>query len=74
MSDEIKYTDVKSSNLEGVHYDEATQTLTVKFKNGGSYKYGGVAKEHHDGLLGAESAGSYFHKHIRASTKDWSKL
>lgn len=65
----MNFSPLKSSNIEGAHYDEASQTLTVKFKNGGRYSYGGVVKEHYDGLMGAESAGSYFHKTIKGAYK-----
>lgn len=58
-----------SSNLDGHHYDPVTKTLTVKFKSGGTYSYGGVVKEHYDGLCSAESAGGYFHKNIRGGYK-----
>lgn len=66
---------LNSSNLSGVHYDDATQTLTVEFASGGRYSYGGVAREHYDGLLNAESHGKYFHKHIRGNQDfKWRKL
>ena len=61
----LELKSLNSSNLSGVHYDDETNTLTVEFKSGGRYAYGGVPREHYDGLLGAESHGSYFHKHIR---------
>lgn len=61
----MKFRPLVSSNLEGCHYDEATQTLTVKFKNGGSYAYGGVVKDHYQGLIDAKSPGTYMHGTIR---------
>lgn len=61
----MKFSPLKSSNLEAYHYNEATKTLTVKFKSGGQYAYGGVVKEHADGLASAESPGSYLHKTIK---------
>lgn len=69
----MKLTPVKSSNIEGAHYDEASKTLTVKFKSGGQYSYGGVVKEHYDGLLKAESPGGYLHKNIRKGDYKWTK-
>lgn len=65
----MKFTPLKSSNLEACHYDEGSQTLTVKFKNGGTYSYGGVVKEHYDGLMSAESAGKYLYGTIRGRYK-----
>lgn len=74
MSKDLKFTSLKSSNLDGAHYDEATKTLTVKFKNGGTYAYGGVVKEHFEGLTSAESAGKFFHKTIRGGGYKHSKV
>lgn len=56
---------IKSSNIESAGYDPATGTLTVKFRNGGTYHYEGCKQSHYDGLCGAESAGGYLHKHIK---------
>ena len=65
----MNFSPLKSSNIEGCHYDEESQTLTVKFKNGGRYSYGGVVKEHYDGLMGAESAGKYLTATIKGAYK-----
>lgn len=65
----MKFTTVKSSNIDGVHFDPATGTLTVKFKLGGTYHYDACKQEHFDGLCKAESAGKYLHKTIRGSFK-----
>ncbi len=58
-------TPVKSSNIEAAAYDPKTKTLTVKFKNGGTYHYSGCTQDHHDALCSAESPGKYLHAHIR---------
>ena len=71
-TDEKEFTPVKSSNLSGVHYDPERKALTVKFKSGGTYTYTGVPAHRYEGLLSAESPGSYLHKHIR-SGYDWTK-
>ncbi len=70
---ELKFTPLKSSNIESYHYDEDTQTLTVRFKSGGQYAYGGVARDHADGLSQAESAGKYFHQHIKGGGYKFTK-
>ncbi len=41
----------KSSNIEGVGYDEWTRTLEVRFKGGGRYRYGDVTIEEAAPLL-----------------------
>lgn len=61
----MKLTPLKSSNIEGAHFDPATGTLTVKFKSGGTYHYSGCKQDHYDGLCSAESAGKFFHANIR---------
>lgn len=61
----MKFRTLKSSNIEGAHFDPATGTLTVKFRNGGTYHYEACTQDHYDGLCSAESAGKYFHTSIR---------
>ena len=55
----------KSSQVEGVGYDQASQTLAVKFSNGGSYHYHDVSQQMYDDLCKADSIGSHLHKHIK---------
>jgi hypothetical protein len=63
-----------SNNISGVHYDEDSQVLTVQFKNGGVYSYKDVTPDHFDGIKSAESAGRYFHQHLRHGGYAFSKL
>lgn len=56
---------VSSSNIDEVGYDEASKALTVKFKNGSTYRYADVAPHHHQRMIEGDSVGGYFHKHIR---------
>lgn len=65
----MKLTPVKSSNIEGAHFDPATRTLTIKFKSGGTYHHSACTQELYDGLCGAESPGSYYHKTIKGKFK-----
>lgn len=55
---------VKSSNVEGYHYDADNKTLHVKFKSGKTYQYGDVPQGDVDALLKAPSFGSHMSKHI----------
>lgn len=66
---EMKFRPLISSNLESCHYDEGSKTLTVKFRNGSSYNYGGVVKDHYEGLINAKSAGKYLNGTIRERYK-----
>jgi hypothetical protein len=72
MSAEKEFIPLKSSNLDGAHYDPESKALTVKFKSGGTYTYAGVSQAHYDALISADSPGSYLHRKIR-SGYDWTK-
>lgn len=61
----MKLSPLKSSNIKAAGYDPHTRTLTVKFKNGGTYHYSGCSQEHYDGLCKAKSAGGYLHSTIK---------
>lgn len=56
---------VQSSNLDSVDYDEESETLIIKFRNGGIYKYFGVPKNIYLNLINAPSKGKYFHNFIK---------
>lgn len=61
----MKRAPVKSSNISSVGYDPVTSTLEIEFHHGGVYQYYGVPSQVHDGLMEAESKGSYFHNYIK---------
>ncbi len=61
--------EVQSSNLKTVAYNVNEKSLEVEFRNGRKYLYKNVPPEIFDGLVGADSIGSFFHKHIRFSFK-----
>lgn len=74
MSNEKKYPDiaitpVKSLQLAGIGHDPATNTLAVKFSNGGIYHYEGVTAKDYAAFLGAKSHGSHFGTAIRGKFK-----
>lgn len=56
---------VSSSNLASVGYDPANQLLEVEFLHGGIYQYSGVPSSVYDGLMAADSHGSYFDIHVK---------
>lgn len=58
-------TQVKSSNIKAIGYNPTTRTLTIEFNSGSTYDYHDIGQEEHDALIGAESIGSHFHKHVR---------
>lgn len=62
-------TPIKSSNIKACGYDQAQRRLTIQFHSGTTHHYDDVDEKHHDGLIGAESPGKYFHSHIRNAHK-----
>jgi len=61
----MQRTAVKSSNVRSVGYDPQSKTLEVEFTSGTVYRFDGVPAEVHEGLMSAESMGSYFARNIR---------
>lgn len=61
----LNYSPVQSSNLREIAYDEATQTLGVRFHHGGEYHYADVPKPVVDAMLASSSTGSYFSRNVR---------
>lgn len=60
----MKREPVQSSNISSVGYNPDTSTLEIEFHSGGKYQYYGVPSQVHEGLMKAESKGSYFHHYI----------
>jgi hypothetical protein len=57
---------VQSSAIERVSYDQGRQTLRATFRESGrTYVYEDVPQELYDGLLFADSLGTYFNAYIR---------
>jgi lysyl-tRNA synthetase class 2 len=54
-----------SSWLKAVDYDAATGRLMVETKTGNTYTYADVPPAIYDGLVTADSAGTYFNAHIQ---------
>lgn len=61
----MQMKEVKSSSISHVGHDPATNQLTVRFTNGGTYIYDGVTTEDHKALMESESIGKHFGQHIR---------
>lgn len=62
---EATLTAVDSSLISGVNYDAGSQALTIEFTDGDSYRYSAVGQDIYDGLMAAESKGSYFQEKIK---------
>lgn len=61
--------EVNSSTISHIGHDQATNTLTISFKNGGTYTYEGVPAEEHAKLMSAPSIGKHFMANIRSKYK-----
>ncbi len=58
--------DVESTLIKEIGYDADSQVLTVVMvQSGDVYEYQGVPQAVYDGLMQAESKGSYFVKNIK---------
>lgn len=55
----------KSSQVESHGYDPVTQTLAVKFKNGGVYHYHNVPPAMQHDMLKSPSIGSFLHSNVK---------
>lgn len=67
--DDKAFIPVVSSNLSAILYEKEEQTLTVEFKTGARYAYLGVPVATFDGLMAAESKGTFLGKEIKPKFK-----
>ena len=58
-------TAVESSTFTTVAYDRADQVLRLEFRSRAVYCYFGVPTGVYQGLMAADSKGSYFNRNIR---------
>jgi hypothetical protein len=58
-------TILKTGSISDVEYDEETQSLEITFRNGRSYTLTGVPPDMYDGLITADSPGSYYNTYLR---------
>lgn len=55
---------VNSSNLAAIGYEPNSAVLCIKFKDGSAYEYFDVPQHEYDGLMSADSHGTYAHQNI----------
>lgn len=65
---------VNSSNIEAIGYDAANMELHVRFLKSGQYIIRGVPQEMFDGLMNADSKGSYYNRMIKPNYPDVTKV
>lgn len=56
---------VNSSNVAEIGHDPTTNTLAVKYQNGGLYYYGGVPTEKFEAMKKSSSIGRFLHLEIK---------
>ena len=61
----MDYQPVTSSTVAAVGYEADTNTLGVRFINGGEYHYYGVGAEVFEGLKTASSVGRYLDQYVK---------
>jgi len=69
----MQLTTVESSMIYAVGYDPETRTLEVAFNSGEKYQYYDVPPEEYEGLMAAESKGSYMRSNI-IDGYDWAPI
>ena len=60
---------VKSSHISSIDHDSKTNVLKITFSNGSTYYFHGVDSKTHEQLMGADSHGEHFIKHIKGKFK-----
>lgn len=61
----LEWTDVDSSNVDAVAYDEPSHSLVVLFTNGGLYSYDDVEMQVYVEMVHAESVGKYLNQMVK---------
>ena len=61
----IKWTEVESSNIEAIGYDEEDESLYVRFNSKTQYVYYNVPDEEHQEFLDADSKGKFLNENIK---------
>ena len=69
----MQLTTVDSSMIHAVGYDPEARTLEVVFNSGKTYEYYDVPPDEYEGLMEAESKGSYMRANI-IDMYDWAPL
>lgn len=57
--EKLQWTEVESSNVNALMWDDPTQTICVRFSSGGVYSYIGANFEKYEDLLMAPSIGHH---------------
>jgi hypothetical protein len=61
----MERTAVDSSSIAEIGYEMGTQTLEIRFNNGGLYRYFGVPVSLHRAFVACDSKGKFFNENIK---------
>ncbi len=64
-ANDAPWMDVTSSHIKAVRYDDFTQELSLRFKDGAVWTYAGVPPEHITNMLTGGSVGVYYASKIK---------
>ncbi|MEA2880614.1 MAG: hypothetical protein QOF14_5810 [Hyphomicrobiales bacterium] len=61
----MEYITVSSTSISAVGYDDASNTLGIRFINGTEYHYFGVPQDVFEGAKSAPSVGRYVDQYVK---------
>ena len=61
----MERTPVTSKTIRSIGYDPNSATLEVEFNSGAIYQYANIPQGEFDGLMGADSQGTYLNTRIK---------
>ena len=67
MVDTVVWTEVESSNIDQIGYDEDRQELHVLFNSGSEYVYAGVSDTTVKAFIEADSKGKFLNQYIKGN-------
>ena len=70
----MEYQAVTSSTVTEIGYDADTNTLAVRYLNGGEYHYHGVPEDVFDGLRTASSIGRYLDQCVKKAGYPYTRV
>ncbi len=62
----MEFKSLNSSNVNGVHHDPQSNTMTVEFSNKTRYTYHDVPADVHEDFINSDSHGKFFHNEIKS--------
>ena len=70
----MEYVSVSSSSISAIGYEEASNTLAVRFHNGTEYHYFGVPQEVFESMRQAPSVGRFHDQNIKKAGYGYARV